>query len=233
MTMTAITGSGLVAIDRRVTLKWLMGALATGQLAACGDQAKGVTWQEMAAIQAKGVGGDPDFSNIVVPWPLTMTQEELVAVAALGDLILPAEGEARAPSKVGVPAFINEWVSAPYPDQHADRSLIIPGLAWIDEQSNKRNGLIFAKADPSAQKAILDEIAFKDRVTPGLEKPAQFFTRVRALTLGAFYTTREGWADIGYMGNKPGTGDYVGPTPEALAHIKGVIEAMGLNYTAP
>ena len=44
---------------------------------------------------------------------------------------------------------------------------------------------------------------------------------------------REGWAEIGYMGNTPGTGDYPGPTPEALAHIKGVIEGMGLKYTAP
>ena len=33
--------SDLVMIDRRVTLKWLMGAMAAGQLAACGDGAKG------------------------------------------------------------------------------------------------------------------------------------------------------------------------------------------------
>ena len=75
--------------------------------------------------------------------------------------------------------------------------------------------------------------AFKAKVAPGNEKPAEFFARLRSLTLGAFYTTREGWADIGYMGNTPGTGDYAGPTPEALAHIKGVIEGMGLKYTAP
>jgi hypothetical protein len=233
MTMTDTTSSALVAIDRRVTLKWLMGAMAMGQLAACGDQAKGVTWQEMAAIQAKGVGTDPDLINPSVPWPLTLTEAELLAVAAVADLILPAEGDAPAPSKLGVPAFINEWVSAPYPDQHKDRELIIPGLAWLDEQSNKANGVVFAKADPSARKAILDQIAFKAKVQPGLEKPAEFFGRIRSLTLGAYYTTSEGWAEIGYMGNKPGTGDYPGPTPEALAHIKGVIEGMGLKYTAP
>lgn len=231
--MTNTNSSGLVQIDRRVTIKWLMGAMAMGQLAACGDQAKGVTWQEMAAIQAKGVGTDINFNNTAAPWPLTMTEAELVATAALVDLILPGEGSIPPPSKVGVPAFINEWVSAPYPDQHEDRQLIIPGLAWLDEQSNKRNGVIFAKADPSKQKAILDEIAFKDKVTPGLEKPAEFFGRMRSLTLGAFYTTREGWADIGYQGNTPGTGDYAGPTPEALSHIKSVIEGMGLKFTAP
>lgn len=223
----------LVMIDRRVTLKWLMGAVAVGQLAACGDGAKGLSWPELEAIKAAGIGVDPDLINPVVPWPLTMTQAELEMTAELVDLILPGEGDIPAPSQVGVPAFINEWVSAPYPDQHRDRVLIINGLKWIDEESKIRNGVPFVRAEARAQTAILDDIAFKDRVKAGLKKPAEFFGRLRSLTLGAFYTTREGWADIGYMGNTPGTGDYAGPTPEALAHIQGVIEGMGLKYTAP
>jgi hypothetical protein len=223
--------NALVTIDRRVTLKWLMGALAVGQLAACGDGAKGLTWPELEAINAAGVGKDPDLQNPSVPWPLTMTAAQLETTAQLTDLILPAEGEIPAPSKLGVPAFINEWVSAPYPDQHKDRVLILNGLAWLDDESKVRNGVPFVRAEGRAQAAILDDIAFKDRVKSGLEKPAEFFARLRTLTLGAFYTTPEGWADIGYMGNRPGTGDYAGPTPEAAAHIKGVIEAMGLTYT--
>ena len=223
----------LIAIDRRVTLKWLMGALAVGQLAACGDGAKGLSWPELEAIKAAGVGKDPDLLNPVVPWPLTMTAAELAITAELVDLILPAEGDLPAATKVGVPAFINEWVSAPYEDQHKDRVLIVNGLAWLDEESKVRNGVGFAQADASAQKKILDDIAFKDRVKVGLEKPAEFFGRMRSLTLGAYYTTSEGWAEIGYMGNTPGTGDYAGPTPEALTHIKSVIEGMGLTYTAP
>jgi hypothetical protein len=223
----------IVAVDRRTTLKWVMGALAVGQLAACGDQAKGLSWPELAAIKAPGIGKDPNLLEPVVPWPLTMTRAELLAAAALADLILPAEGEAPAPSAVGVPAFIDEWVSAPYPSQHNDRSLIIPGLAWLDRESFAKSNAAFASTSPDAQKAILDRIAFKDRVEPGLEKPAQFFGRMRALTMGAYYTTQEGWKDIGYMGNSPITGDYPGPTPEALAHIKGVIEGMGLKFTAP
>lgn len=227
------TQKPIVMIDRRVTLKWLGGAMVVGQLAACGDQAKGITWPEAAAIKANGYGTDIDFQNINVPWPLTMTQAELQTTNELVDLILPGEDGLPAPSKLGVPAFINEWVSAPYEDQDKDRKLIIPGLAWLDDESKKRNGVSFASADSSAQKKILDDIAFKDKVKPGLEKPAEFFGRMRSLTLGAYYTTREGWAEIGYMGNTPGTGDYAGPTPEALAHIKGVIEGMGLTYTAP
>src|SRR5690606_6681145 len=134
---------------------------------------------------------------------------------------------------VGVPAFIDEWVSAPYPSQHRDRALIIPGLAWLDREAYGKSNAAFATASPEVQKGILDRIAFKDRIEPGLEKPAEFFSRMRALTMGAYYTTQEGWRDIGYMGNRPVTGDYPGPTPEALAHIKGVIESMGLTFTPP
>jgi hypothetical protein len=231
--MTNTKAANLVMIDRRVTLKWLAGAMAAGQLAACGDGAKGITWAEVEAIKGKGYGTDPDLINPSVPWPLTMTQAELVAATELADLILPAEGDYPAPSKLGTPAFINEWISAPYPDQHKDRVLIVNGLAWLDEESKVRNGVEFARADSSAQKLLLDDIAFKAKVKPGLEKPAEFFARFRTLTLGAYYTTREGWAEIGYIGNQPGTGDYAGPTPEAAAHIKGVIEGMGLKYTAP
>lgn len=229
--MTTMTP--LVTVDRRITLKWLMGAMAAGQLAACGQGAKGLSWPELEAIKAAGIGEDPDLINPVVPWPLTLSPAQLELITELVDLILPGEGTIPAPSQVGVPAFINEWVSAPYPDQHRDRVLIVNGLAWLDEESKVRTGAPFVRAEARAQTGILDDIAFREKVKPGLEKPAEFFGRLRSLTLGAFYTTNEGWADIGYMGNRPSTGDYAGPSPEALAHIKGVIEAMGLVYTAP
>jgi hypothetical protein len=223
----------LVAVDRRITLKWLAGALAVGQLAACGEGAKGLTWPEVAAINAKGYGGDPDLNSPKVPWPMTLTRAELVTTAAMADLILPAEGAAPAPSKVGVPAFINEWVSAPYPSQQKDRALIVPGLAWIDKESQKRNGSPFASAKPDDQKAIFNDIAFKGKVKAGLEKPAEFFGRMRALTVGSFYTTQEGWKDIGYIGNTPSEGPYKGPPPEAIAHMKALVESMGLKFTPP
>jgi hypothetical protein len=71
--MTNTTSPVIIAIDRRVTLKWLMGALAVGQLAACGDGAKGLSWPELEAINAAGIGKDPNLTDPVVPWPLTLT----------------------------------------------------------------------------------------------------------------------------------------------------------------
>jgi hypothetical protein len=224
----------LVPIDRRTTLRWLVAATAAGQLAACSDNLKGVrAWPELPPIKAPGIGTDPNLIDPVVPWPLTMTKAELAAAAALADLILPGEGNDPSPSQVGVHAFIDEWVSAPYPDQHKDRNLILPGLAWLDQEAMTRGGQRFNQITPETQKMIADDIAFADRVRPGLEKPAEFFKRMRALTLGAYFTTPEGWKAIGYPGNTPILGPYPGPTPEALAHIQGVIEKMGLKYAQP
>jgi hypothetical protein len=221
-------GSG-PRVDRRTTLKWFAGAMATGQLAACGVKPEGLSWMEVAAIQGPGYGSDPYLLEPAVPWPLTLSRAQLAGVAALADLILPPQDGLPAPSAVGVPDFIDEWVSAPYPDQHRDRALVIPGLAWLDEEAVKRGGDVFARARPAAQEEILDQIAWTGRVQPGLEKPAEFFVRVRALTLGAYYSTREGWKELRYPGNTPSSGPYPGPTPEALEHLKATLDGMGLK----
>jgi hypothetical protein len=222
----------LLMVDRRTTLRWLAAATAAGQIAACSDNkpTTGLAWPEPPPMKtAKGYGKDPNLNEPVVPWPLTMTRDQLIAAAALADLILPADGDAPSASQVGVPAFIDEWVSAPYPTQQEQRKLILPGLAWLDDEAMARNQKKFAASSPEIQKAIADDIAFKGKVKPGLEKPAEFFTRMRSLVMGAYYTTPEGWKAIGYPGNHPGNGPYPGPTPEAMAHIKGVIEGMGLK----
>lgn len=216
-----------VTVDRRTTLAWFAAALAAGPLAGCGDS-DGV-WRAPRPITGPGYGTDPDLLDPSVPWPLSLSAAELETVTALVELILPAEGEAPSAVQLGVPAFINEWVSAPYESQQEDRALIVPGLAWIDRESRSRNGRSFAQATDEARRAILDDIAFRDRIKPGLEKGAEFFGRMRALTLGGYYTTPEGWAEIGYLGNQPTAGPYPGPTPEAMAHLRAAAASLGLT----
>jgi hypothetical protein len=48
---------------------------------------------------------------------------------------LPADANSPAASAVGVPAFIDEWVSAPYPDQQQHRGVIRGGLAWLNTEA--------------------------------------------------------------------------------------------------
>lgn len=219
-----------IVIDRRTTLAWLAAALTVLPEASRGSGLAGTQWPTIALtpVTAPGYGVDPDLSNPVVPWPLTMTPAERTATAALCDMILPADGTASAASAVGVPAFIDEWISAPYRWQVADRALIVPGLAWLDAESRARSGATFAVAVPAVRAAICDDIAYRDRIRRGYDRPATFFAAMRRLTLNAYFATEEGWAQIGYLGNTPIDGPYPGPTPEAAAHIAAVIARLGL-----
>jgi len=219
--------SGGLAVDRRTTLAWLAAALAVPE-AARGSGLEGTDWPaaRLTPVTAPGYGVDPDLLNPTVPWPLTLTVAERHAAAAVCDMILPADGGYSAASALGVPAFVDVWVSAPYPRQQQDRALIVPGLGWTDAESVRRFGKPFADAAVAERSAICDDIAFAGRVRPGFAKPAAFFAAMRKLTLRAYYSTEEGWAQLGYIGNTPGTGPYPGPTSEAMAHIQQAIARM-------
>ena len=55
-------------------------------------------------------------------------------------MILPRDQLGPAASEVGVVEMIDEWVSAPYPQQQTDRPVVLEGLAWIEAESRKRFG---------------------------------------------------------------------------------------------
>jgi len=223
-------------VDRRTTLRWFVASVAAstmqlgygGSEAAAAEQA--LVELGIAAIpDGKTYGTDPDVVNPVVPWARTMTKEQLRLAAALSDAILPATGTSPAPSALGVQDFIDEWVSAPYSEQQADRDVILDGLQWLQQEAFDRFSTSFADMGEPEQRAILDDIAFRDSVKPGLETAAHFFAKFRHLAMSAYYSTEPGMAEIGYLGNTPIAGDYPGPTPEAMAHLGEALKRLGLG----
>ena len=158
-----------------------------------------------------------------------MTVKQLRVTAVLADMILPEDATSPSASAVGVPDFIDEWVSAPYEAQQNDRSIVLDGLLWIEQQSLDRFGVSFVAAEPAQHAEILDDIAYAERIEPGDEAATAFFARLRFLVIGAYYTTQEGIDDIGYLGNQPIAGEYPGPTPEAMAHLRAALANLGLD----
>lgn len=225
-----------VRVDRRTTIKWLAATMAAGY-AGCSRDEKRVGPEIPPARSADGpaptplaggYGKDPDLMNPAVPWPRTLTEAQLETSTALCDMIIPADEHSPAASSVGVPDFIDEWVSAPYPQQQEDREHILAGLAWLDAESRSRFGTGFARAAPAERSELLDQVAWPDRAGPELAAQAEFFRRFRWITVGAYYTADEGMADVGYLGNTPIAGPYPGPTDEAMTHLRGVLEQLGL-----
>src|SRR5579863_171462 len=123
----------LMRMDRREAIKWMLAASAT--LAVFDPR------RLPAGSSMSGYGTDPNLMEVYKPgelWPLTFTKEQHRTVAALCDVILPADHKSPSASQLKVPDFIDEWISAPYPKQQEDKPRILQGLAWLDTESAKR-----------------------------------------------------------------------------------------------
>lgn len=208
------TPDSLPRINRRVSIQWMLSA--TAALTTRGAPLLAAD----PIISAKGYGPDPSMVKIYQPgdvWPLTLTEPQRRTTTTLCDLIIPADVASPSASAVGVPDFIDEWISSPYPAQAGDRNTILYGLEWIDRESQHRFQKPFADLTLDQQTTLCDTIASL-KPEPALQQAANFFKRFRDLTAGGYYTTPEGAKAIGYVGNLP-SATFDGPPIEALKHV--------------
>ena len=207
--------------DRRETLLWLLRTLALSAAPpmAIGPLQAGPRGMDVAAgaaglpaairgADAEGYGRDPDLRHPQVTWPLTLDPEQKTAVSALADVLLPAEEGSPAASALGVPDFLDEWISAPYPQQRADREVILAGLTTIQSQT--------PLAGPNATSAEALVARLSALAAAGREPQAHFFSRLRNICLIGYYTSMSGVAQLGYVGYQP-SATFKGPPPDVLA----------------
>lgn len=205
-------------ISRRTLLEWFAAAWVS--------QAAGGLRGLANSSAAKGYGSDPELMKIYNPgdlWPLTFSAEQRKTATALADVLFPADYLGPAASVLRVHDFIDEWISAPYPQQIGDKAPIVEGLAWLEAESQHRFSKYFADLSSEQQRDICDDIAWPPDAKPAFRKPAEFFNRFRNIAAGAYYGSAEGWNAIGYIGNTP-TPTFEGPPKE-------VLERLGLEQT--
>ncbi len=208
-------------LPRRTVFKWFAATAAALQFG--GLELPGGEPPALPPLPAgsKGYGSDPDLLHAYHPgevWPLTLSALERTTTTTLADLIIPADDLGPAASEVRVPDFIDEWVSAPYPNQQKDRELIVPGLAWLEAEAQKRFQAAFAALTPVQQRAICDDVCAIRNAKPEFAHAAVFFSRFRGLAGGAYFATPPGWKAIGYVGNLP-QATFNGPPDEVLAKL--------------
>lgn len=201
--------------SRRSALKWLAGSSALGAAApaiAAPNETEPAppSWSKRHPIY------DPDFTKPVYPFEKILSQEELTTISVLADIILPKDDLGPAASEVGVPEFINEWVSAPYPTQKEDRETLRGGIAWLNTESFRRFQTRFDEASAAQQIEIVDDICGVTPVKPQLQVGGQFFRLFRRLVLGGYYTHSSTWQQLGYVGNVAIAGAYPGPPLEVM-----------------
>jgi hypothetical protein len=215
------------SISRREAMAWVMGAVAASALPGLAQEVgRTVTPQENASRVAGAPGGagygmDVDLLKVRTPgefWPLTFDAGQKRTATALADLIIPRDGLGPAASEVGVVEMVDEWVSAPYPAQQADRPVVLEGLAWIEGEAKGRFRKSFGDLPAEQMRAIADDVCDSARAEARFKKGAAFFSRFRSLCAGAYYATPAGWSAIGYVGNVA-LPSFEGPPAEVLRRL--------------
>jgi gluconate 2-dehydrogenase gamma chain len=169
---------------------------------------------------AAGTGTDPDLVAPIVPWELVLTDDELETLSAMCDVIIPEDEHSPGAAALGAHEFIDEWVSAPYDGNRNDLVQIRGGISWLNRESRRRFDADFAALTLDRKHLICDDICYVPTAAPEFRTAARFFDRVRDLTSSAFWTTEEGMADLGFVGNRA--------MPEFLGPPREVLERLGL-----
>ena len=208
-----------VRIDRRVAIKWMLAAGAGAMFLR--GRALGAAAAGPSRTSGGGYGTDPDLMKPYKPgdyWDLTFSDAQRRAVALLSDIVIPADSLSPSASSLGVTDFVDEWVSAPYPDNVRDRKVILDGLTWLEAESSRRFGSPFEGAGDAQRLALCEDMSAKAPEGSDLAPAHEFFHLFRDLVASGYYTTPEGLRDIGYAGNMP-LAKFEGPPPELISKL--------------
>ncbi len=172
-----------IRIGRRDALKVLgaapAAALVASAPAAALDHASGMAMPSARPPAAAPAG---EYQ------PRALTAHEYRMLEILSELILPADE----------PACIDDWLTI-----RGERWLdeIRGGFLWLDVEARRHYGHDFAECTAGEHKELIDRIAWPDRATIEDANAAAFFSRLRDAVVSAFYSSKIGVADLGYLGN--------------------------------
>src|SRR5712692_3413578 len=125
------------------------------------------------------------------------TEHEFKTLQALSNWIIPPDER----SKGGIEAGTAEFIDVIAANDQKLQAAFTGGLAWLDHQMLVRHGKRFVESSREQQKEMLDQIAYREKAPPELKPGAVFFALMRGWTVDAFYSSKAGIADLGYVGN--------------------------------
>jgi gluconate 2-dehydrogenase gamma chain len=151
--------------------------------------------------------------------PKFFTAAEYATVVALADVIIPKDARSGSASEAGVPEFVDHFVNLQEPRQVAMRG----GLVWLDTECRRRFDKAFVNLADAERRQVLDDIAYPAKADPRFSHGVRFFTAMRDLVAGGFWSSKVGVKDLGYQGNVPTVWD---GAPQA------VLDKLGVKYDA-
>ena len=149
--------------------------------------------------------GQQGHSGMVMEKPATAATQvhrffnahEIATVAAISELIIPADEDSPGAVAADVPAFIDLMVS----ESSADvKRLWHEGLVAIDKMSQKRFSTAFIDAKSEQQDSLLKSLSRNEYNARSIEE--RFFVSIKSLTVDGYYTSQVGiHQELRYKGN--------------------------------
>src|SRR5262245_16925636 len=129
--------------------------------------------------------------------PRALTAHEYATLKRLTDLNIPADDRSPGALEAGAANYIDFLCSV----NQDLKEIYTGGLAWLDDAMRRDHTTDFVTAQPVAQTAMLDRIAYRRNASAELNPGVAFFSWVRNMTVDAYYTTPAGVKEVGFMGN--------------------------------
>ena len=189
-------------MNRRDSLKALgLTALSTGVLLQACKSDNATDQTEVAAKDSKQPGREA-FEverDKALNAAKFFNDHEMATITVLADIIIPKDGKSGSASDAKVPDFIEFIVK----DIPSHQTPMRGGLKWLDIQCLSRYGKTFKDASAEQQIDMVDDIAYPNKVKPGMAQGVAFFNKMRDLTASGFFTSEIGVKDVEYLGNTP------------------------------
>jgi hypothetical protein len=130
----------------------------------------------------------------------TFSPHQFATLSHLCERLIPADGVAGGAIEAKVPELIDLLASE---NEHY-RTRLVGGIAWLDSQCHDRFNADYLGCTAGQQTAMLDLIAYREKAAadPALSQGVAFFSFLRELTLGGYFTSEIGIKYLPYLGNK-------------------------------
>jgi hypothetical protein len=130
--------------------------------------------------------------------PQFFTPHEWETVRVLVDIVIPRDDRSGSATDAGVPEFMDFMMN----EREDGRTPMRGGLAWLDDQCDRRFNKTFVACAEAQRAEVIDDIAWPKRAKAEHSHGVAFLNMFRDLTASGFYSSRIGIADLGYQGNE-------------------------------
>jgi gluconate 2-dehydrogenase gamma chain len=167
------------------------------------------------ALAAKALSNPVQGAGNAAAAPEALPPADFALLRRLTEIIIPRTETAGA-IEAGVPEFIASVLPAISGEELALMAenvdltsdnppvLFADGFRWIDDRARSAHGRDFMSMTESEQAELLASLYAAAESGQPVGRGPQFLHALKALTVEAYYTSREGLIDeLGYKGNKP------------------------------